>query len=291
MTGLILEGGGMRGLFTAGVLDAFLDENISTDRTYGVSAGACNMISYFTGQRGRSRAINVGYINDKRYMSWENLLRTGSLFGEKMMFDTIPNELLPFDYDKYAEVKPDAWAVCTSILSGHPVYIRVPYDLKKEYQPVLASMSLPLVSKPVPYNGDLLLDGGIADPIPAERAIKDGCDKLIIVLTRQLGYVKEPESTLKLAKVLYKKYPSLIRTLEKRHIVYNAELDYVQQLEEEGKAVVIRPPHPVDISRTEKDTHKLNALYQEGYTEAMDYMDKIRALLGLPAPEKEGNAE
>lgn len=287
MTGLVLEGGGMRGLFTAGVLDAFLDENIMTDRTYGVSAGACNMISYFTGQRGRSRAVNVNYVNDKRYMSWENLLRTGSLFGEEMMYHTIPTELLPFDYEKYQEVKPDAWAVCTSVLSGRPVYIRVPYDLRKEYQPILASMSLPLVSKPVPYNGDLLLDGGIADPIPAKRAIEDGCEKLIIVLTRELGYVKQPEATLKLSKAVYHKYPSLIRALEKRHKVYNAELEYVRQLEEEGKAVIIRPPHPVDISRTEKDTKKLNALYQEGYTETIDQIGNIRTLLGLAVPEKE----
>lgn len=286
MTGLVLEGGGMRGLFTAGVLDAFLDENIKADRTYGVSAGACNMISYFTGQRGRNRAVNVGFINDKRYMSWENLLRTGSLFGEEMMYHTIPEELLPFDFDKYQEVKPDAWAVCTSVLSGRAVYIRVPYDLKNQYQPILASMSLPLVSKPVPYNGDLLLDGGIADPIPAQKAIKDGCEKLIIVLTRQLGYIKQPESTLKLSKAVYRKYPSLIRALEKRHKVYNKELEYVRELEKEGKAVVIRPPHPVDISRTEKDTKKLNALYQEGYREAIDQIEKIRALLGSSAPIK-----
>lgn len=281
MTGLVLEGGGMRGLFTAGVLDAFLDENIWADRTYGVSAGACNMISYFTGQRGRSRAVNVNFVNDKRYMSWENLLRTGCLFGEEMMYHTIPEELLPFDYEKYQEIKPDAWAVCTSVLSGRPVYIRVPYDLRKEYRPILASMSLPLVSKPVPYNGDLLLDGGIADPIPAKRAMKDGCEKLIIVLTRELGYQKKPESTLKLSRAVYHQYPSLIRALEKRHQIYNEELQYVQQLEQEGKAVVIRPPHPVDIARTEKDTKKLNALYQEGYTETMDHIEKIRALLTI----------
>ncbi len=278
MKGLVLEGGGMRGLFTAGVLDAFLDEKIMPDRTYGVSAGACNMISYFTGQRGRSRAINVNFVNDKRYMSWENLLHTGSLFGEEMMYHTIPEELLPFDYEKYQSAEPDAWAVCTSVLSGRPVYIRVPYDLRAEYRPILASMSLPLVSKPVPYNGDLLLDGGIADPIPAKKAVEDGCDKLIIVLTRQLGYVKQPESTLKLSKAVYHKYPSLIRALEKRHKVYNEELAYVRQLEEEEKAVVLRPPHPVDISRTEKDTKKLNALYQEGYTEAIDRMEQIHAL-------------
>jgi predicted patatin/cPLA2 family phospholipase len=269
MTGLVLEGGGMRGLFTAGVLDAFLDRGIGFDRIYGVSAGACNMISYITGQRGRSRAVNVDFVNDKRYMSWDNLLRTGSLFGEEMMFHTIPNDYLPFDYDRYQELQPDAWAVCTSLLSGRAVYLRVPYDLRNEYQPILASMSLPLISKPVPYHGDLLLDGGIADPIPVKRALTDGCERPVIVLTRELGYQKQPESTLKLSRAVYHRYPTFVRTIQKRHIVYNDTLSYIRQLEEEGRAVVIRPPHPVGISRTEKDTGKLDALYREGYAEGM----------------------
>lgn len=134
MTALILEGGGMRGLFTAGALDAFLDADIKIPRCYGVSAGACNAISYYTGQRGRSRAVNVNYVNDKRYVSWENLLDGGSMFSEEMMFHTIPEKLLPFDYDKYRDVNPDSWAVCTSLLSGRAVYIRVPADLREEYR-------------------------------------------------------------------------------------------------------------------------------------------------------------
>lgn len=279
MTALILEGGGMRGLFTSGVLDAFLDEKIEIPTCYGVSAGACNATSYYSHQRGRSRAVNINYVNDKRYMSWDNFFSSGSLFSEKMMFHAIPERLIPFDYEAYKKCDPDSIAVCTSMITGRPVYIRVPKDLRTQYQPVLASMSLPLISKPVPYKGDLLLDGGIADPIPAERAIRDGADKLVVVLTRQKGYVKEPESTLALSKVWYHEYPSFLRTIARRHEVYNASVRYVEALEEAGKAVVIRPARPVLIARTEKDVRKLNALYQEGYNEAIAKMDALKKLL------------
>lgn len=282
MNALVLEGGGMRGLFTAGALDALMDHRIYIDRCYGVSAGACNMISYYSGQRGRSRRVNVDYAGDKRYMSWDNFFKTGSLFSEEMMYHTIPETLLPFDYDAYQKANPEAYAVATSMLSGRPVYLRVPADLRKDYKPILASMSLPLISTPVKINGDLLLDGGLADPIPAEKALKDGCGKLLIVLTRQKGYVKSPESTLALSKIWYHDYPSLLRTMERRHTIYNAETAFVEKLEAEGKAIVIRPPHPVDVGRTEKDPRKLDALYAEGYNETCAAIGRIRELLGIP---------
>lgn len=281
MIGLVLEGGGMRGLFTAGALDALMDHHIYINRCYGVSAGACNMISYYSGQRGRSRRVNVEYAGDKRYMSWDNFFKTGSLFSEEMMYHTIPEQLLPFDYDAYQKANPEAYAVATSMLSGRPVYLRVSADLRKDYQAILASMSLPLISTPVKINGDMLLDGGLADPIPAKKALKDGCDKLLVVLTRQKGYIKTPESTLALSKIWYHDYPSLLRTMEKRHLIYNEETAFVEQLESEGKAVVIRPPHPVEVSRTEKDPQKLDALYAEGYNETCAMMDQIQALMGL----------
>lgn len=277
MTGLVLEGGGMRGLFTAGVLDCFMDEEISIPYCLGVSAGACNMLSYYSGQRKRSYRVNVEFVNDKRYMSWENLIRSGSLFSEEMMFHTIAKELIPFDYDAYEKSGCQCYAVVTSCLTGKAFYLPVT-DLKNDYQPVLASMSLPLVSKVVHYKGDELLDGGIADPIPAERALKD-CDKLVIVLTREDGFVKKPESTLKLSRILYRKYPRLIRALENRHEVYNAELERIHELERQGKAVVIRPAAPVTIGRTEKDVAKLDDLYQQGYRQAMEKVQEVRALI------------
>ena len=280
MTALILEGGGMRGLFTSGALDAFLDADIQIPRCYGVSAGACNAISYYTGQRGRSRAININYVNDKRYVSWENLLDGGCIFSEEMMFHTIPEKLLPFDYDRYRAVNPDSFAVCTSLLSGRPVYIRVPADLRAEYRPILASMSLPLVSRPVEYKGDLLLDGGVADSIPVARALKDGTDKLVIILTQHDGYQKQAEKMLPMYRIWYHDYPSFIRAISRRHIVYNQSLELIRQLEQQGKAVVIRPPQPVDISRIEKDTRKLNALYQQGYNTATAKIAELREFLG-----------
>lgn len=278
MNGLVLEGGGMRGLYTAGVLDAFLDAGITFDYVIGVSAGACNAVSYLTGQRKRNYHVNIDYINDKRYMSVGNFLRDGCLFSEEMMFHTIPKELVPFDYEAFRQSKVPFIACCTSCLTGKPVYYRVT-DLEADYKPVLASMSLPLVSKMVSYHGDLLLDGGMADPIPAEKALKDGCDKLVVVLTREKGYRKESESTLKLAKVLYRKYPKLIKALAQRHNVYNAQLDLCRELEDEGRAMVINPDEKVCIKRTEKDTDKLKALYHLGYDDAARRADAIKAFL------------
>ena len=278
MNGLVLEGGGMRGLYTAGVLDAFLDAGIAFDYVIGVSAGACNAVSYLTGQRGRNYHVNIDYINDKRYMSVQNFLKDGCLFSEEMMFHKIPKELLPFDYEAFRQSKVSFVACCTSCLTGKPVYHRVD-DLEADYKPVLASMSLPLVSKMVSYHGDLLLDGGMADPIPVEKALHDGCDKLVAVLTREKGYRKSPESTLKLAKVFYRKYPKLVKAIADRHILYNAQLDLCRKLEEEGRAIVINPDEKVSIKRTEKDVQKLDALYHLGYKDAKRQADAIKVFL------------
>ncbi len=325
MNGLVLEGGGMRGLYTAGVLDAFLDAGIAFDYVIGVSAGACNAVSYLTGQRGRNYHVNIDYINDKRYMSVQNFLKDGCLFSEEMMFHKIPKELIPFDYEAFRQSKVSFVACCTSCLTGKPVYHRVDDleadykpvlasmslplvskmvsyhgdllldgctscltgkpvyhrvdDLEADYKPVLASMSLPLVSKMVSYHGDLLLDGGMADPIPAEKALHDGCDKLVAVLTREKGYRKSPESTLKLAKVFYRKYPKLVKAIADRHILYNAQLDLCRKLEEEGRAIVINPDEKVSIKRTEKDVQKLDALYHLGYKDAKRQADAIKVFL------------
>lgn len=278
MNGLVLEGGGMRGLYTAGVLDLFLDRDIVFDYVIGVSAGACNAVSYLTGQRKRNYHVNIDYINDKRYMSIQNFLKDGCLFSEEMMFHTIPKELLPFDYEALRQSKVPFIACCTSCLTGKPVYHRVA-DLEADYKPVLASMSLPLVSKMVSYHGDLLLDGGMADPIPVEKALRDGCDKLVVVLTREKGYRKTPESTLKLAKVLYHKYPKLVKAIAERHNIYNAQLDLCRELEDQGRAIVINPDEKVCIKRTEKDTEKLDALYHLGYDDANRQADVIKAFL------------
>lgn len=278
MNGLVLEGGGMRGLYTAGVLDLFLDRGIVFDYVIGVSAGACNAVSYLTGQRKRSYHVNIDYVNDKRYMSVKNFLKDGCLFGEEMMFHTIPEELLPFDYEAFCKSPVKFLSCSTSCLTGKPVYHQVA-DLKKDYTPVLASMSLPLVSRMVAYQGDLLLDGGMADPIPVNKALQDGCDKLVVVLTRERGYRKTPESTLKLAKIVYRKYPKLVKALKERHTIYNAQLDLCDKLQREGRAIVLCPEEKVTIKRTEKDVQKLDALYRSGYTEAQKQAKKLEAFL------------
>lgn len=277
MIAMVLEGGGMRGLFTAGALDALMDHGIKIGRCYGVSAGACNMISYYSGQRGRNRKVNVTFAGDKRYMSWGNLIREGGYFSEEMMFHKIPEKLLPFDYEAYRKADPDCYAVATSMLSGHPVYLKLPADLRTGYKPILASMSLPLISTPVKLNGDLLLDGGLADPIPVQKALADGCDRLLVILTRQKGYRKGKESTLSLSRIAYRNYPSLLRTMERRPEIYNHETAYVEALEAEGRAIAIRPAGPVEVGRTEKDVRRLDALYAEGYNETCAKIGQIRA--------------
>ena len=277
MIGLVLEGGGMRGLFTIGVLDCFMDVAITFPYCIGVSAGACNMLSYYSGQRGRNRRVNTDYVHDKRYMSWGNLIRTGSYFGEKMLFYDIPDELDPFDYDAYTRCGCQCYSTATSCKTGKAVFFPI-RDFTVDRKFICASMSLPFISKGVTHEDDLLLDGGIADPIPAARALQD-CEKTVVVLTRENGFRKEPENTMKLAGLFYRKYPELVKVLKRRHEIYNEELELIKKLEADGKVLVIRPDGPVDVGRTEKDQRKLDALYERGYAQAKKQVEEIRAFM------------
>lgn len=262
--GLVLEGGGMRGVFTGGVLDVFLEEKIEFPYIVGVSAGACNAVSYISHQYQRNYRINTIHIKDKRYLSLRNFLKTGSLFGVEMLFDIIPNELEPLDYETYRTAQNKLIVGATDCVTGCCAYFPVP-DLQEDYKPVEASMSLPLVSNIVEYHGVPYLDGGISDPIPVRKSILDGNTKNVIVLTQHREYRKKPASNLSFLKAKYKKYPRLIEAMERRHLVYNETLDYISRLEQEGKAFVIRPAEPVKIGRFEKDSEKLAELYQDGY--------------------------
>lgn len=266
-TGLVLEGGGMRGIYTTGVLDWLLDQKYLPDYCIGVSAGACHATSYLSKQRGRSFRINTAYLQNGEYVSVKNLLKTGSMFGMDFIFDKIPNELDPFDYQTFLASPCEFYVGVTNVWTGKPEYF--PKEcLDHDSTVIRASSSIPMFSPIVPYKGNLYLDGGTSDPIPVRKALADGCDRVIVVLTQDRGYVKHPEKFRPVYKNLYRRYPKMVNTLDHRHEVYNETRDFVFQLENEGKAIVIAPGKPVDLSRFERDIPKLRALYEEGFADA-----------------------
>lgn len=266
-TGLVLEGGGMRGIYTTGVLDWLLDQKYLPDYCIGVSAGSCHATSYLSKQRGRSFRINTAYLQNGEYVSVKNLLKTGSMFGMDFIFDKVPNELDPFDYQAFLASPCEFYVGVTNVWTGKPEYF--PKEcLDHDSTVIRASSSIPMFSPIVPYKGNLYLDGGTSDPIPVRKALADGCDRVIVVLTQDRGYVKHPEKFRPVYKNLYRRYPKMVNTLDHRHEVYNETRDFVFQLEKEGKAIVIAPGEPVDLSRFERDIPKLRALYEEGFADA-----------------------
>ncbi|KKY01440.1 serine protease [Paraclostridium benzoelyticum] len=272
--GLILEGGGMRGIYTAGVLDFFIEKNIEVDITIGVSAGSCHASSYLSKQYKRAYNATVDYINDKRYLSFSNLIKTGSIFGMDFMFNKIPNELNIYDYDTFAKSKSKFVVVATNCETGYPEYFELK-DLKKEIIYMQASCSIPMFANIVEIDGFKLVDGGVSDSIPIEYALNQGYKKNIVVLTRDINYTKNKQKFLPIVNKKYKKYPNLVKAIENRHLNYNKSLNLVNQLEKDGDVLVIRPKNPVNVSQIEKNAKKLTALYEEGYDNAKELYDKI----------------
>ncbi len=276
--GLVLEGGGMKGIYTAGVLDFFLDKGIEFSSCYGVSAGACHLCSFLSKQRGRAYDISVDYLDDPNYCSVSSLLRTGDLFGVKMCYDDIPNRLNPYDYKAFDSYRGRAFAVVTNIVTGQPEYLRL-RDMHKDIAAVRASASLPLVSRKVEIGGKLYLDGGLSDSVPILRSILDGNRKNVVVLTKEVGYRREPSKHLELIRIRYAKYPKIYELMKNRHVAYNRMLDYLAAQEENGQAFVIRPQKKSGVGRVEKDKEKLRLLYEEGYREAGENYGRLMAYL------------
>ena len=273
-TSLILEGGGMRGVYTAGVLDLLLDEKIDIKYCVGVSAGACNCISYISKQHKRNYRVNLYYINDRRYLSFSNLIKTGSIFGMDFMFNKIPNELNIYDYDTFAKSKSKFVVVATNCETGSPEYFELK-DLKKEIIYMQASCSIPMFANIVEIDDFKLVDGGVSDSIPIEYSLNQGYKKNIVVLTRDITYKKNKQKFLPIVNKKYKKYPNLVKAIENRHLNYNKSLNLVNKLEKDGDVLVIRPKKPVNVSQIEKNAKKLAALYEEGYDDAKELYDKI----------------
>lgn len=277
--GLVVEGGGMRGVYSSGVLDFFIEKDLFFENNYGVSAGACHLCSYLAKQYKRAFRVNVDYLNDKRYCSVHSLLKTGNLFGAEMLYDIIPNELDLFDYDTYNKNESNFYVVITDINTGKPEYVKIG-DLKKDIIYVRASSSLPLLAQNVKINDKEYLDGGISDSIPIKKSIADGNKKNVVILTRDSTYRKGKNSLMPIIKLKYKKYPNFVKSMADRYIVYNEILDFIKELENNGDVFVIRPKKPVNIGRTEKNREKLEVLYNDGYNDAKDCYEELLKYLG-----------
>lgn len=270
---LILEGGGMRGIYTAGVLDFFMDNNIEFLNIIGVSAGALVATSYKSWQKYRSKEIFLKFSYDKRYLSINSLIKTKNIFGVEFIFNTIPDELLPFDYEEFNKNKMQLQAVITNVETGKAEY-PVVKTLKDDLDYLIATSSLPFVSRNVTIKDNNYLDGGIADPIPVNYAIQQKYDYHIIVLTRDEHYRKKQHKTLSLLRK-YRPYIDFNNVLNNRATNYNQTISKIKSLEEEGKALVIRPTKPVSIDRFEKNPEKLQVLYEEGYNDAANKFNDL----------------
>ena len=276
--GLVLEGGGMKGVYTCGVLDFFLEKDIAFEKNYGVSAGACHLCSFLSKQKGRAFAVNVDYLDGRDYCSLHSLLTTGDLFNVDTLYRRIPEELYPFDYDAFNANPCKGYAVVTNIETGLPEYLPL-RDMKKDIQAVRASASLPLVSRNVEIGGKVYLDGGISDGIPVIHSVTDGNRKNVVIMTKEAGYRRQPTSALNVFKLRYRKYPQVYEVMKRRHIVYNQTLDYIEEQQKAGNVFLLQPQTKSAVGRVEKDRTKLEALYREGYEDAAAQYDALMAFL------------
>lgn len=283
---VIVEGGGMRGMYAAGILDCFIQRNMYWNNTYGVSAGACHALSYISRQFDRARRVNVNYVKNARYSGFLCLLRHGTYFGFDYIFRTIPaNDCVDwYTFFQNQNENRKFYVVSTKATTGEAHYI-CPDSPESALLWLEASSSLPIIGKPVTIDGFDWFDGGISDSIPVRQAEKDGHTKHIIILTQPAGYRKKPvsSSTEKALRLMYKKYPALIDMNLQRWQKYNETLDYIQQLEQEGKAFVFRPAPEVVIGRLSKNQKTLQRLYEAGYADACE---KLQALADFAPWEK-----
>lgn len=283
--GLVLEGGGMRGVYTGGALECFLEHGIRVPYVIGVSAGACNAASYISGQKGRNKTVTIDYVSHPRYVGVRNLFREKSIFGWSLIFDELPNKLVPFDYDSFYRDPGSLWVGMTDAVSGQAFYME-----KRETEQagnildiIRASSSLPFVSPPVLAGDRVLFDGGISDPIPVGKSMADGNDLHIIISTKPAGYRKTPFKHGWLARRMYGKYPGLVDALENRYQVYNQSMELAEELERQGKAVLIRPSAHIEVGRMTKDPVKLTELYELGYRDAEAQLARVKTWTETPA--------
>lgn len=278
-TGLVLEGGGMRGLYTNGVIDAMLEHNIHFDYVIGVSAGACAGVSFVSEQQKRNYRIDCDYLKDKRYVSIRNFIKTRSLFGMNFIFHEIPEKLDPFDNETFLRSSTEFITGVTEMATGKPAYFSKQNTLEEECTLLEASSSIPLFSPPVEFHGKKYLDGGTSDPIPFQKALDDGCDRLVIVRTRDRGYRKSAEQGRAIYRRAFRRLPGMVRCIDTRHLVYNHQVAASEKLEKDGTAMILAPDRPIKISRFENDMKKLDFLYRDGWSDLERRLDEINAFL------------
>ena len=278
--GLVLAGGAMRGLFTAGVIDVLMENGISFDGAAGVSAGAAFGCNIKSGQNGRAIRYNLRFAEDKRFCSVKSLLTTGDMFGAEFCYHTIPDELDIFDSAAFEASPMDFWVVCTDILTGKAVYHRMNKVSYSELEWIRASASMPMFARIVEADGRKLLDGGIADSLPLRFMEKQGYEKNVVILTQPRDYVKPKNKAVPLLKLVYRKYPNLIKACADRHIMYNKELKYIRKAESEGRALVIAPPEKLPVGHIEHDSNILQEVYRIGRMTGMENLDRIRNFIG-----------
>lgn len=272
--GLILEGGGLRGIFTAGVLDFFLEKNIEFDNCIAVSAGACHASSYLSKQHGRAKRVSVDYLKNKNYASFYNLFKTGDFFGADFVYNKIPNELDPIDNETFKKNPVKFEAVITNCETGNAEYKEIKdFDIDTIY--IRASSSLPFLSKIVEIDGNKYLDGGISDSIPLKKSFENKNEKHVVVLTRPKNYRKKSSISKYFAKLFYSKYNNFIKQMETRGSRYNEVLEEINKLENEGKIFVIRPQEDLDLGRIEKNKKKLEKVYKIGYNQAKKQYEEL----------------
>ncbi|MEE1205792.1 MAG: patatin family protein [Prevotella sp.] len=272
-TALVLEGGGMRGVFTSGVLDAFMKHNLTFPYIVAVSAGACNGMSYVSHQPRRARISNIDYLARYKYIGLRHLVTQGCIFDRELLYDKFPNQYLPFDFDTFFSSPMTFEMVTTNCLTGQPMYLSERHDRQRALDIVRASSSLPYVSKIVDVDGIPMLDGGIVDSIPLQHAIDMGHPTNVLVLTRNRGY-RDTGKDMKIPRFIYRKYPRLRVVLSRRLAAYNAQLEYVERMEDEGRVICIRPERPMEVDRIEKDIAKLERLYEEGFALGERFCEK-----------------
>ena len=276
MPSLILEGGTLRPIFSAGVMDALLDNNITFPYCIGVSAGITNGVSYISKQKGRNLEVVTKYRNDNRYLSYRNFLRCKSIFVLDFVFDEIPNNLIPFDMDTYRKYPGKVLVGVTNAHTGKTEYLNGK-DLDDKATMLRATCAIPLLFPVIKINGKEYYDGGLCDPIPIKKAIADGNTKHLIVLTQPKGYKKElSKKNILVAKLLNKKYPNLKTPLLNRHNHYNETVKFCEQLENEGKVLILRPEYNLDSF--EKDINKLKSSYDHGYNLTINHLSEIKKL-------------